>query len=217
MDEENRDKTEETSAGELSARAQRRARRQKKDEEKMELYDWVQCIVGALVVGILIFMFCVRVVNVDGSSMWPTLHDEDMILTTNFLYTPKPGDVVVFQTDSYDPSPLVKRVIAIEGQTVDIDFEAGIVYVDGVAMDEPYIAEPTTTRSDFEGPVTVPEGCLFVMGDNRNRSTDSRRATIGMVDERCVIGKVLMIVFPSDKGSLGETVERDMSRIGSIY
>lgn len=215
MDEENKE-AEVHSAGEAPESAGRPAR-EKKDDERMELYDWVQCIIGALIVGILIFMFCVRVVNVDGSSMWPTLHDEDMILTTNFLYTPKVGDVVVFQTDSYDPSPLVKRVIATEGMTVDIDFDAGVVYVDGVAQDEPYVNSPTTDREDFQGPVTVPEGCMFVMGDNRDRSTDSRRSTIGMVDERCVIGKVLMIVFPSDKGSYSEVIERDMSRIGSIY
>lgn len=183
------------------------------NDDKMELYDWIQCIVGALVIGILIFMFCIRVVNVDGTSMWPTLHDTDMILTTNFLYDPKPGDVVVFQTDTYDQSPLVKRIIATEGMTVDIDFEQGIVYVDGKALDEPYIAEPTITRSDFEGPVTVPEGCLFVMGDNRNHSTDSRRSTIGMVDERCIIGKVLMVVFPAGSGS----EKRDFDRLGSIY
>ena len=189
----------------------------KKDSGKMELYDWIQCVVVALVAGILVFMFFVRVVNVKGNSMYPTLHDEDKILTSNFLYTPKPGDVVVVQTDSYGPEPLVKRVIAVEGQTVDIDFDLGVVYVDGVALDEPYVASPTTVREDFDGPVTVPEGCLFLMGDNRNRSTDSRTSSIGMVDTRCVIGRVLMIVFPSENtDSFGTRGRRDLSRIGSV-
>ena len=188
-----------------------------KKDSKMELYDWIQCVVVALVVGILVFMFLLRVVNVKGNSMYPTLHDEDKILTTNFLYTPKPGDVVVVQTDSYGPEPLVKRVIATEGQTVDIDFEKGIVYVDGEALDEPYINAPTMEREDFSGPVTVPEGCLFLMGDNRNRSTDSRTESIGMVDTRCVIGRAVMIVYPSQiSDDIGSRGKRDLSRIGSI-
>ncbi len=189
----------------------------KKDDGRMEIFDWFQCIIGALVAGILIFMFGIRVVNVKGRSMFPTLHDADMILTTNLFYTPKAGDVVVLQTDTYGPDPLVKRVIATGGQTVDIDFERGIVYVDGVALDEPYIAERTTVREDFTGPVEVPEGCIFLMGDNRNHSTDSRQANIGMVDKRCVIGKVLLIVFPSNLDEYGNKTSRDLSRIGSIY
>lgn len=189
----------------------------KKDDGRMEIFDWFQCIIGALVAGILIFMFGFRVVNVKGRSMFPTLHDADMILTTNLFYTPKAGDVVVLQTDTYGPDPLVKRVIATGGQTVDIDFERGIVYVDGVALDEPYIAERTTVREDFTGPVEVPEGCIFLMGDNRNHSTDSRQANIGMVDKRCVIGKVLLIVFPSNLDEYGNKTSRDLSRIGSIY
>ncbi len=187
--------------------------KKRKKNTRMELYDWLQCLIGALTAGILIFMFGIRVVNVKGHSMEPTLLDSDMILTSKLLYTPKNGDVVVVQTDSYGPEPLVKRVIATGGQTVDIDFENGVVYVDGAALDEPYIAEPTNTREDFYGEVTVPDGCLFLMGDNRNRSTDSRTSSIGMVDERCVIGKVLFIVSPAESPFYG----RDLGRIGSIY
>lgn len=182
------------------------------DDTKLELYDWVQCIVSALVVGILIFIFVARVVSVDGSSMYPTLYDTDKLITSNLFYTPKQGDVIVFQTDSYGKEPLVKRVIAVGGQTVDIDFDAGVVYVDGEALDEPYVNVPTYEREDFPGEVTVPAGCLFVMGDNRNASTDSRSDMVGFVDERCIIGKVLLIVFP------GQTAEgRTWSRIGSVY
>ncbi len=193
-----------------------RAEKRREDRErsgKMEFYDWVQCFVGALVVGILIFMFGIRVVNVKGNSMNPTLLWYDRIVTTNFLYSPKAGDVVVVQTDTYGPDPLVKRVIAVGGQTVDIDFTEGVVYVDGEALDEPYVAAPTLTREDFEGPFTVPEGCLFLMGDNRNESTDSRRATIGAVDERCVIGKVIFILLPAP----GPDGSRDFGRFGSVY
>ena len=190
--------------------------KKKKDDGsdgKLELYDWIQCVIAALVLGILFFVFVARVVNVEGSSMFPTLHDEDKVLTSGLFYKPQAGDVVVVQTDSYGPTALVKRVIATEGQTIDIDFDNGVVYVDDIALDEPYINAPTTTREDFEGPVTVPEGCVFLMGDNRNASTDSRRSTIGMVDERCIIGKVLMILIPSQT----ETEPRDWSRMGSIY
>ena len=187
----------------------------------MELYDWLQCIVAALVCGILIFMFIARSISVVGSSMYPTLiggsspidKKGDRIITSNLFYTPKNGDIIVFQTASYSDEPLVKRVIATAGQTVDIDFEEGVVYVDGEALDEPYTASPTFLREDFAGEVTVPEGCVFVMGDNRNHSTDSRTASIGMVDRRCIIGKVLFIIIPGEN----ETDAREWKRIGSVY
>ena len=91
---------------------------------------------------------------------------------------------------------LVKRIIATEGQVVDIDFNEGVVYVDGVALDEPYTNTPTNEREGFTGPVTVPEGYVFVMGDNRNGSTDSRDSRIGLIDERQILGKVVLRVFP---------------------
>lgn len=185
----------------------------KKKEEPMTLFDWVQCLVVALVIGVLAFMFVGRVTGVSGSSMYPTLHDTDKLIISNMFYTPEAGDIVVLQTDSFSKDPIVKRVIATEGQTVDIDFDRGIVYVDGKALDEPYTYCPTNDRQDFKGEVTVPEGCIFVMGDNRNGSTDSRTNRIGMVDERCVIGKVYMILIP------GNTKEDpfDITRFGSVY
>ena len=169
-----------------------------------EVYDWFQCIVTALLLCVLVFVFLFRVVGVLGSSMVPTLHEGDKIITSNLFYTPEYGDIVVLRKDSFDDDPIVKRVIATEGQTVDIDFDAGIVYVDGVALEENYIAEPTQRALDFSGPVTVPEGCVFVMGDNRNGSTDSRDDRLGCVDTRYIMGKVLFRILP-------------ISGFGSVY
>ena len=188
------------------------ARNLRRDDGRMELYDWVQCIITALVAGILIFLFVGRVIGVKGPSMMMTLLDGDRLITSNLFYHPQQGDIVVVQTDTFGSEPIVKRVIATEGQTVDIDFTAGIVYVDGKALDEPYVNTPTNLQEDFTGAVTVPEGCLFLMGDNRNSSTDSRDASIGMVDERCVIGKVYFVLIP---GSVNGS--RDWSRFGSVY
>ncbi len=163
---------------------------------RMEIYDWLQCIVYALVVCVIVFVFFFRTIDVMGHSMEPTLQNGDKLIVSNMFYTPQYGDVVVLRKESFGEQAIVKRVIATEGQTVDIDFDEGIVYVDGVALDEPYIAEATRRPLDFNGEVTVPEGCVFVLGDNRNRSNDSRDADIGMVDTRYIIGRALIRVFP---------------------
>ena len=164
---------------------------------RRDIYDWMQCIVVAIIVCVLLFSFFVRLVDVVGESMLPTLENGDKIIVSNLFYEPKQGDIIVFRKDEYRDQPLVKRVIAVEGQTVDIDFDRGIVYVDGEPLDEPYIAEATTEEQDFIGPIKVDEGCVFVMGDNRNHSTDSRTETIGCVDKRCIMGKVYFTLFPS--------------------
>ena len=163
-----------------------------------EIYDWMQSLVFALIICIIVFVFFFRIVDVAGDSMNPTLIDGDKLVVSDILYTPKQGDIIIFRKDEYKPEALVKRVIATEGQTIDIDFDRGRVYVDGELLDEPYIAELTKNQLDFQGPQTVPEGCVFVMGDNRNASSDSRKAEIGMVDERLIVGKVLLRVFPLD-------------------
>lgn len=176
--------------------------KKKKTEEtvsgRAEIYDWIQCIIYALIACVIVFVFFVRLVDVVGSSMHPTLEEGDKMVVTNLFYTPKQGDIIVFQKDDYADYALVKRVIATEMQTVEIDFDKHIVYVDGVALDEPYIAEPTANKIDFTGVQIVPPGCVFVMGDNRNDSTDSRDERIGMVDTRNIIGKVMFISFPFD-------------------
>lgn len=166
-------------------------------KKRQDVYDWIQCLISALIVCVVIFIFFVRVIDVKGTSMNPTLNNQDKMLVSDVFYTPKVGDIVVFRKEEYDPDKaLVKRVIATEGQEINIDFDKGIVYVDGAAIEEDYIKELTTTKLDFIGPQTVPEGCVFVMGDNRNMSTDSRKSEIGMVDNRLIIGKVYCVIFP---------------------
>lgn len=162
-----------------------------------DMCDWVQCLIVALIICVVFFAFFVRIIDVVGTSMNPTLNNSDKMLVSGLLYKPKVGDVVVFKKDEYNPNKaLVKRVIAIEGQEINIDFDKGIVYIDGQPIQEDYIAELTKTKEDFIGPKTVPEGCVFVMGDNRNMSTDSRKTEIGMVDTRLILGKAYMVIYP---------------------
>jgi signal peptidase I len=168
----------------------------KTPQNRSEAYDWLQCIVTALVCSILTFVFIGRIIGVVGISMEPSFYDNDKVIMSKLFYSPKPGDVVVLTKDTFSEKPIVKRVIAVEGQTVDINFETGQVWVDGVLLDEPYISEATKLRYDMKFPVTVDEGCIFVMGDNRNRSIDSRDTRIGMVDKRYVLGKVYTIILP---------------------
>lgn len=164
---------------------------------RKNIYDWIQCLASALIVCVVLFIFFIRVIDVKGTSMYPTLNNQDKMLVSDVFYRPKAGDIVVFKKDQYDPDKaLVKRVIATEGQEINIDFDKGVVYVDGEPLEEDYINELTTTKLDFIGPQTVPEGCVFVMGDNRNMSTDSRKSEIGMVDNRLIIGKVYCVIFP---------------------
>ena len=171
----------------------------KKPSGTSEAYDWIQCLVSALLICVLVFAFFVRIIGIKGSSMVPTFHDRDSVIISDLFFQPKYGDVVVLRKDTFQKEPIIKRVIATEGQTVDIDFDAGIVYVDGKALSEPYVNSPTNNRIDFTGKITVPENCVFVMGDNRNDSTDSRCSLIGCVDTRYIMGKVLIRILPLNK------------------
>ena len=178
---------------------------EKKPSLLLRSYDWLESLVSAVVVCILLFLFAVRVVSVDGSSMLPTLVDGERVVVSRFCTDPKPGDIVVLTKASYSTDQsIVKRVIATEGQTVEIDFTKGVVTVDGVELVEPYIAELTHRELDMSGPVTVEKGCIFCLGDNRNGSTDSRSNSIGQIDTRCVLGKVLFRVWP-------------LSALGGVY
>ncbi len=162
-----------------------------------ELYDWIYCLLFALIVCVILFAFVFHVIDVVGSSMVPTLHNGDKMLVSGLFYKPKAGDVVVFKKKEYDPNKaLVKRVIATEGQEINMDFANGIVYIDGEAIAEPYINELTYNKLDFIGPKTVPEGCVFVMGDNHNASVDSRKSEIGMLDTRLILGRAYAVIYP---------------------
>ena len=170
------------------------------------IYYWLQTLVVAVVAIVLLFGFVCRITRVEGGSMLDTLHDGDLLLLWSLGYTPKVGDVVVLnKTDDetialLGGEAIVKRVIATGGQTVEIDYDADVVYVDGQPLDEPYIRQADMNGSGVKV-YDVPEGHVFVMGDNRNASTDGR--AIGTVDEGYVIGKAVCILFPfSDFGLL---------------
>ena len=153
---------------------------------------------------------------VSGDSMYSTLMDGDYLLLLGNLFYQEPehGDIVVISKKSFDNgSPIVKRVIATEGQTVDIDFENAVVYVDGIALEEPYINSPTTFNEGTVFPLTVAEDCIFVLGDNRGVSRDSRDPVIGQVDKREVLGKAIFLMIP---GTSHGDLPQDMSRIGVI-
>lgn len=178
---------------------------EEKQEEKREektsfaefVFEWLQCIVFAMVLVIFIFTLIGKTMEVNNISMNPTLYDGDRLVVSSLLYTPSNGDIIVFATKTYeDGKPLVKRVIALGGQTVDIDARAGTVTVDGEVLDEPYINDFTYTLYEVEFPLTVPEGFVFVMGDNRNHSADSRSTAVGMVDEREIFGGVKAVMLP---------------------
>ena len=177
------------------------------------LHDLVFGLVGVLVV----FMFLFRMVVVSGPSMMQTLQDGDsLILLSNVIYTnPKYGDIVVASKESFkNGEPIIKRVIATEGQTVDIDFELGIVYVDGVALHESYVNTPTNLFEGTTFPLVVEEGHVFVLGDNRNDSMDSRSTQIGQIDKRELLGKAIFLVLP---GEDAVTEKRDFKRIGALW
>ena len=178
----------------------------------MYLHDLVYLLGGILLVLLLLF----RVVVVEGPSMNATMVDGDyLLLVGNVFYgEPKYGDVVVASKTSFkNGEPIIKRVIATEGQVVDIDFNAGVVYVDGVALDEPYTNTPTNLEEGIQFPVTVKDGCVFVMGDNRNSSKDSRNPEIGQIDCREILGKAVFLVFPGNNDGRSA---RDLSRIGVV-
>ena len=185
-----------------------------------ELFTVLRDVVNMLAVVTLVFVFFFRLVSVSGSSMYPTFVDTDwLVLQSNFLYKDvKRGDIVVLSVDAPELNgPIVKRVIATGGQTVDIDFETGTLYVDGKIQVESYIYEPTYLNEGLSFPLTVPENSLFVMGDNRNHSLDSRSVSIGCVGTDRVLGKALFILIPgrqtNETGAV--TGKRDFSRIGA--
>ena len=186
------------------------------------LLTYLHDLVYMLAVLIVISLLLVREVVVSGTSMYNTLLEGDyLFVLSNTLYRePKQGDIVVISKQSFDNgAPIVKRVIATEGQTVDIDFNLGIVYVDGEALEEDYAYTATTRQDGMSFPLTVEEGCVFVLGDNRAVSHDSRSTDIGLVDEQEILGKVFFLFLPGTNGTDfgGRPNEpRDWSRIGVV-
>lgn len=202
----------------LEATQPRKTPRKEKKEESggvtvlTYLHDLAYLLAGLVLVFLLLF----RVVVVSGTSMNNTLLNGDylLVLSSTFYQQPKYGDVIVASKQSFDNgAPIVKRVIATEGQKVDIDFEAGVVYVDDVALEEEYTLTPTTIREGVSFPLIVDEGCIFVLGDNRDGSKDSRHPEIGQIDKREVLGKVFFLFFP---GTNYDEFEIDYGRIGVV-
>ena len=195
---------------------------EKPEEEGSSLFEWTRALVGAVLGVVLFFVFVAQLITVQGPSMQNTLYAGDKVLVLKSMWCDiEAGDVVmIHQYNAPLNETIIKRVIATGGQTVDIDFNTGTVYVDGVALEEDYIPERTYSAEGMEFPVTLGEGEIFVMGDNRNHSTDSRSTMLGVIDERYVVGKAVLLLFPGRTaqylGELPGTGERDFSRIGLI-
>ena len=165
------------------------------------VYDWLSAMIVALTVLVLLFTFCFRIVGVDGESMVPTLQDGDRLVLISAVHTYAGGDVVV--VDRYTKEPLIKRVIAVAGDTIDIRSDYTVM-INGQILQEPYIQGNTVLR-DFSGPITVPDGYLFVMGDNRSVSLDSRSAEVGLVSVKDVVGVARLRIWPLKRfGAVGQ-------------
>lgn len=188
----------------------------KRIKQGRTLYEWVQVLVCVVLVMVLVFTLALRIVRVNGPSMRETLQDGDLLIAVTRLFAgdPQVGDIVIVSKDSFENGkPIIKRVIATGGQTVDIDFETGAVTVDGMVPEEPYIREATYLDEGMTFPLTVPEGSVFVLGDNRNNSDDSRDPKLGTVDVRYVIGQAVLLAVP---GKTADTEKRELARIGTL-
>ena len=198
--------------------------KKKEADEPQQKRTWQQSItldmkdlVYVLAVFMLVYMLRFRVVVVVGPSMKDTLQNGDrlLLISSVFYKDPKPGDVIVASKDSYENGEcIVKRVIATEGQSVYIDFQTGVVYVDGIALEEDYTLTSTTHFEGVTFPVTVEANHVFVLGDNRDNSLDSRSPTIGQIDEREILGKAVFIIAPANAKLFSEAFFERFGVIG---
>lgn len=165
-------------------------------------YDWLDSVLGAVIIIFILFTFVFRPVGVEGDSMLDTLKDGDWVAVSGITLNVKRGDIVVITQPNRMHEPLIKRVIAVGGDRLDIDFINHEVSVNGEILDEKYIRQPTSRVFDVKFPLTVPEGFVFVMGDNRNNSLDSRSSEVGFIDERYILGVAEVRLFPFDDFTL---------------
>ncbi|MGN0499066.1 MAG: signal peptidase I [Acutalibacteraceae bacterium] len=166
------------------------------------IFEWMQLLLPAMLIVVLLLTFVLRLIRVDGTSMMNTLFDGDQVFVTNLLYEPADGDIVVISHGQEYPTPIIKRVIATEGQTVKIDYDNNRVIVDGVVIDEPYLHEAMIYNqldNNQEIPEVIPEGKVFVMGDNRNHSLDSRSQKVGIINKTDIIGKAQFVWMPFNR------------------
>lgn len=204
MDEE-KNENEQLSSGTLAPEAGplQGAEPEKKTSFASDLFDWAEALVYALALLVVICAFFVRLSGVVGTSMYPTLHNHDQLLISSIGYdVPEHGDIVVLMADDFMDQPLVKRVIGIGGDVVDIDPVTNTVSVNGEALYEPYINElggQIIYMGDVSFPFTVPEGQVFVMGDNRNGSSDSRKTEVGTIPYEKIVGKAIFRIFPFNR------------------
>ena len=169
-----------------------------KDFPIKSIYEFVESIFISLIVIVIVIVFAFRAVSVDGDSMLPNLHDGERLITTNLFYTPEKGDIVVFDKNNALGKPLIKRVIATEGDTIRIDYTTGDVYVNNELLIEDYILEKIEPVTTDDINMTIKEGYVFVMGDNRNNSQDSRSENIGQVSTKSILGKAIFRIYPFD-------------------
>lgn len=210
INEEIIEKAEDAKAAEGSAEDTAEEKAEKPRKPFADALDWISSMVYAVAAMLVLNLFFFRSITVSGPSMLDTLRDEDKVVATNFCYTPAYGDIVVIQADKLKNKvtdlwgePIIKRVIAVGGDTVRIDFTKGEVYRNGELLEEDYIKEPTFLRQqgwmESNKEYTVPENTVFVMGDNRGVSNDSRNLPqVGFVDTRFIMGKAFVRISPME-------------------
>lgn len=179
------------------------------------VYDWISCVIIALVVVLILLTYVFRLIDVDGTSMEPTLINTDKVVVTDLFYTPHDGDIVVISHGEEYEKPLVKRVIATAGQTLKIDYEKNEVYVNGNLLQENYIQGETIKGNNENIPEVIPEGKVFVMGDNRPISLDSRYHEVGLIDVSSIIGKAQFVIIPHKLQ--GNNIILDFSKMRYLY